>query len=301
MFSFLRYHKSPFLVLLRKIILSLIKKLFPNKYFFLIFKLRYFIKFLILSIYYFSPKKSLSKTFLYVGSDKYYNYRDLYDIVQYLLPKKKCKKILEIGIGGHDIPFGGGQSLRALNFFYSKANIFGMDINNKTFLDGGRIKTIIGDQSDQMQLNEVANTFGPFDLIIDDGSHFVSHQKKTFQTFFNSLNDNGIYICEDCSSSYVNSFEGDPNLSEEKNIIQYFSKFVHAVNSEYLAKEKLDTLNNFKMITKILFFKGAVLIQKNIKTNLVPLDYKIQTESLEEYNKRVSIKKNKKGFINIST
>jgi len=175
-----------------------------------------------------------------------------------------------------------------------------MDIINKAFLDGGKIKTIIGDQSDQVKLNEVANRFGPFDLIIDDGSHIVTHQKKTFMTLFNSLNDNGIYICEDCSSSYVNSFEGDPDLSEEKNIIQYFSKFVHAVNSESLAKEKLDSLNNFKMITKILFFKGAVLIQKKIKKNLVPLDYKIQKESLDEYNKRVSIKKNKKGFINLS-
>jgi hypothetical protein len=54
------------------------------------------------------------------------------------------------------------------------------------------------------------------------------------------------------------------------------------------------------MITTILFFKGAVLIQKNIKINLAPLDYKIQTESLEEYSKRVFVKKNKKGFINIS-
>ena len=78
----------------------------------------------------------------------------------------------------------------------------------------------------------------------------------------------------------------------------YFSKYIHAVNSDFLGKGKLDSLNEFKMISKILFFKEAVLIQKSTKKNLLPLDYKIQTESLDEYSKRVSIKKNKQGFIN---
>ena len=298
MLNLLRYHKSPFLIKLRQCLLSLIKKLFPNNYYFLIFKLRHFLQYLILSVYYFSPKKTLSKTFFYVGSDKYYNYRELYDIVQYLIPKKRAKKILEIGIGGHDIPFGGGQSLRALNFFYSEANIFGMDINDKTFLDGGRIKTIKADQSDEISLNKVAKEYGPFDLIIDDGSHFVSHQKITFQSLFHSLSDGGLYICEDCSSSYVLSHGGDPNLSDKNNMIEYFSKYIHAVNSDFLGKGKLDSLNEFKMISKILFFKEAVLIQKSTKKNLLPLDYKTQTESLDEYSKRVSIKKNKQGFIN---
>ena len=108
MLTFLRYNKSLFLIQLRKSVLLLIKKLFPQKYYFVIFRLRSFIQSLVLFIYYFFPKKNLARTFFYLGSDKYDNYKEMYDILQYLLPKKKVKKILEIGIGGHNIPFGGG-------------------------------------------------------------------------------------------------------------------------------------------------------------------------------------------------
>jgi hypothetical protein len=301
MFTFLRYHKSPFLILLRKTVLRYIKSLFPQKYYFVIFRLRSFIQSLILLIYFFYPKKKLSKTFYYVGSDKYYNYKELYEILQCLLPKKKAKKILEIGVGGHNIPFGGGQSLRALQFFYSNANILGLDIIDKSFLDSDRIKTIVGDQSDEIFLNKLGNEYGPFDLIIDDGSHFVSHQKKTFKNLFNYLNSEGIYICEDCSSSYLVSHEGDPYLSDEKNMFTYFSKLTHAANAEFLIKEKFDSLNNFKTISKVLFFKGAVLIHKNLKKDLVALDDSIAKETLEESNKKKEsfAQKDKSGFIKI--
>jgi hypothetical protein len=301
MFTFLKYHKSPFLIQLRKRVLTIIKILFPNNYYFVIFKLRSFFQSLILFIYYFYPQKKLSKTFYYLGSDKYYNYKELYDILQYLLPKKRVKKILEIGIGGHNIPFGGGQSLRALNFFYSNANIFGLDIIDKSFLDSGRIKTIVGDQSNETFLNKIGNEYGPFDLIIDDGSHFVSHQKKSFINLFNYLNFNGVYICEDCSTSYLVSGEGDPYLTEEKNMFTYFSKLVHSTNIEFLIKEKFDSLNNFKTISKILFFKGSVLIHKNLKKDFVPLDEKIAKETLEDSNKKkeLSARKDKSGFIKI--
>jgi demethylmacrocin O-methyltransferase len=301
MFTFLKYHKSPFLIKLRLTVLNSIKKLFPNNYFFIIFKLRSFFQSLVLFIYYFYPKKKLSKTFYYVGSDKYYNYKELYEILQYLLPKTKVKKILEIGVGGHNIPFGGGQSLRALQFFYSNANILGLDIIDKSFLDSGRIKTIAGDQSDEIFLNKLGNEYGPFDLIIDDGSHFVSHQKKTFKNLFNYLNSEGVYICEDCSTSYLVSGEGDPYLSEEKNMFTYFSKLTHAANVEFLIKEKFDLLNNFKTISKVLFFKGAVLIHKNLKKDLVAFDDRIARESLEDFNKKreFSAHKDKSGFIKI--
>jgi len=299
MLTFLRYNKSLFLIKLRKLVLLLIKKLFPHKYYFVIFRLRSFIQQLVLFICYFYLKKNLTKTFFYLGSDKYDNYKEMYDILQYLLPKRKVRKILEIGIGGHNIPFGGGHSLRALNFFYSEANIVGVDIIDKSFLDSGRIKTIVGDQSDEIFLNKIGNEYGPFDIIIDDGSHFVTHQKKSFKNLYNYLNFDGVYICEDCSTSYLVSGEGDPDLSEEKNMFTYFSKLTHATNVEFLIKEKFDLLNNFKTISKVLFFKGAVLIHKKLKKDLVAIDDKTARESLEEFNKKELSQKDKSGFMRI--
>ena len=79
----------------------------------------------------------------------------------------------------------------------------------------------------------------------------------------------------------------------------YFSKLTHATNVEFLIKEKFDILNNFKTISKVLFFKGAVLIHKKLKKDIVALDDRVARELLEEFNKKELSQKDKSGFIKI--
>ena len=88
-------------------------------------KIRFKIKILILNIFFFIynflPNRRLKNFFYFTKSDKCKNYSDLYDVVQELTNKKKVKKILEIGIGGHDLDYQGGASLLAMNFFFRKS------------------------------------------------------------------------------------------------------------------------------------------------------------------------------------
>ena len=57
---------------------------------------------------------------------------------------------------------------------------------------------LTGDQSDSDFCHQVIReTGGEFDIIIDDGSHRIEHQLKSFSLFFPTLTDHGIYVVED--------------------------------------------------------------------------------------------------------
>lgn len=61
----------------------------------------------------------------------------------------------------------------------------------------------IGSQADAVFLAEVTREFGPFDVILDDGSHICSHMIASFDhLFLSALSDNGIYIAEDTQTNY---------------------------------------------------------------------------------------------------
>jgi trans-aconitate methyltransferase len=99
--------------------------------------------------------------------------------------RHKPIKLLEIGI--HT-----GHSLALWKTYFDKAEITGIDIRkdriNKSLVRG--CKVIISDAT-------IQNNLGPFDIIIDDGSHRIEDQIKTFNIFFEKLNTNGLYIIED--------------------------------------------------------------------------------------------------------
>ena len=73
------------------------------------------------------------------------------------------------------------------NFKYKSENIkvFGIDINNQKKV----VKT----------LNKIfsENNFTQFDLIIDDGSHYLSDILISLKLFFKYVKNNGLYIIED--------------------------------------------------------------------------------------------------------
>ncbi|MGX7872042.1 hypothetical protein ACVDG5_003300 [Mesorhizobium sp. ORM6] len=64
-----------------------------------------------------------------------------------------------------------------------------------------RIRIEILDQSKVQDLDLLA-TKGPFDVIVDDGSHVWTHQILTFQKLIGTVTPGGFYIVEDLDTSY---------------------------------------------------------------------------------------------------
>jgi cephalosporin hydroxylase len=49
---------------------------------------------------------------------------------------------------------------------------------------------------------------GPFDIVIDDGSHVFEHQIASFEALFPLASSTAVYIVEDVHTSYLPDFGG---------------------------------------------------------------------------------------------
>lgn len=121
-----------------------------------------------------------------------HNYCEKYEFFLNKFRDKKVK-LLELGIFG-------GSSLSMWEKYFTQAKIFGVDIEPscRAYADD-RIDIIIGNLAEKETLNELA-ALKP-DIVIDDASHFWSHQIKALFTLFASLPHGGIYIIEDMETS----------------------------------------------------------------------------------------------------
>ena len=117
-------------------------------------------------------------------------------------------RLLEIGIGGYADPDAGGGSLRMWKNYFPRAIVYGMDIYDKTGVEESRIHTIVGSQADPELLTAFAEQNGPFDIIIDDGSHLNEHVLVSFQTLFPYVRPGGWYVVEDMQTSYWPQYGG---------------------------------------------------------------------------------------------
>jgi hypothetical protein len=109
-------------------------------------------------------------------------------------------KFLEIGV------YRGGSMALWRRYFHREATIVGIDIDPRCarYADpAAHIHIRIGDQSDPVFLSQVVNEFGPFDVIVDDGSHFTHHIIASFNELFDAgLRAGGTYLVEDLCSNY---------------------------------------------------------------------------------------------------
>jgi SAM-dependent methyltransferase len=110
-------------------------------------------------------------------------------------PGFKINKFLEIGVLN-------GGSLKMWEEYFPKAKIYGIDIKKKSRFNSKRITTIQADQSDRLHLYRIGKEFGNFDVILDDGGHYMSQQQISFAILFKFLKSNGIYIIEDLHTSF---------------------------------------------------------------------------------------------------
>jgi methyltransferase family protein len=113
-------------------------------------------------------------------------------------------RMLEIGVAR------GGSLQMWRRYLHPDSTIVGIDIDAKTQKfdhPSERVHVRIGSQTDTAFLQQVTDEFGPFDVILDDGSHMNSHIVTTFRYLFpHGLASGGVYIVEDLCTNYWTPF-----------------------------------------------------------------------------------------------
>jgi hypothetical protein len=159
------------------------------------------------------------------------------------LRRAQAQRILEIGVYQ-------GASLRLWKqYFDDPATVLvGIDIDPIcTQFDSPRenVHVRIGSQANAAFLDTVVRDFGPFDIIIDDGSHHSSHMIASFNHLFASaLKDDGIYLAEDLHANYWTPYRDTPRsfLDLCKELMELMhAHYTRATLAEWLRESESDS------------------------------------------------------------
>jgi hypothetical protein len=140
--------------------------------------------------------------------------------------RNKSLTFLEIGA------FKGGSLEMWQRYFGPLAKIVAIDINEKCQEhEQPGIYIRIGDQSDEMFLQSVIDEFGVPDIVLDDGSHQMSHIHASFQFLYPKLPKNGIYVVEDLHTAYWEEYGGGADKAD--SFVNRAKKFIDSLNADH--------------------------------------------------------------------
>ncbi len=173
-------------------------------------------------------------------------------------------RVLEIGIGGYHDPRSGGGSLRMWQQFFRRGTVFGLDVYEKT-VDVPRVHTLRGDQGNAEYLSDMAEEHGPFDIIVDDGSHLNEHVLTSFNALFPHLKDGGVYAIEDMETSYWPAWGGDaPDRATSATSIGFVKTLIDGLNHREFDGADPSYLD--ENIVSVHFYKSLAFIVKGANT-----------------------------------
>ena len=131
--------------------------------------------------------------------DKWHHYFDIYT-KHFEAYRNRPIRMLEIGV------FRGGSLRMWKEYFHPDSTIVGIDIDKSCKdheIADRKVFVRIGSQADPEFLAKVNEEFGPFDIILDDGSHKTHHQNISFGALFRpALVEGGCYMVEDVHTNY---------------------------------------------------------------------------------------------------
>jgi SAM-dependent methyltransferase len=161
---------------------------------------------------------------------------------------------LEIGCGE-----GGSLQLwkRYLGPF---AQIVGIDILDRAkAFEEDQIAVRIGDQGDISFLDSVLGEFGRPDVVLDDGSHMMSHMRQSFAHLYGRMSQTGVYMVEDLHAAYWAEFEG--GLRREGSFIELCKGLVDELNADH-ARGALAPTEFTRSTLSIHFYDSVAVFER---------------------------------------
>ena len=178
--------------------------------------------------------------------------------------RERPVKVLEIGVLD-------GASLRTWRDYFPNGSVIGVDINPIALEHASeRISIEIADQSSERDLRRVAS-LGPYDIVLDDGSHFWKDQILTFQILAPAVRPGGFYILEDLDTSYgqhIATYRGGISAAG------YLHKLCDWVvgHRQMFHDRKLDPhlRGIWPTIDYVVFKQGTALMQRRLTPRVFP-------------------------------
>lgn len=183
--------------------------------------------------------KSLDQLAIKYGTDKssqFHDYCKNYALYFEAMRKSKLT-LLELGYGGHEDPYKGGESCHMWHEYFPHAKICCIDNEPKLNIPLW-LRLFTGSQDDQSFLDSTVSIIGQPNIIIDDASHLSSLTIASFKILFPLLKAGGYYCIEDLHSSlhswYYGQTEANENPREGNTALNFFKTITDEVQADFM-------------------------------------------------------------------
>lgn len=218
---------------------------------------------------------------------KWVHYLDVYERELTRL-RPRPLSFLEIGV------FRGGSIPMWKSYFAEGSTLVFIDIDpdcKAHEIPGTHVR--IGSQADPDFLTEVAAEFGPFDVVLDDGSHINAHQIASYEALWPHLVDGGLYMVEDCHTSYWPGFGG--GYKAQGSFVEYAKDLLDTMHSWYTDDDAGFPFDpRAKALEGVRFYDSIVVIEKRERTE--PVSFVGKNKALTLSNKALKVRGRKSAF-----
>lgn len=161
---------------------------------------------------------------------------------------------LEIGCGK------GGSMQMWKRYLGPFAQIVGIDVNPdcKRF-EEEQIAIRIGDQKDETFLESLLAEFGPFDVVLDDGSHIMRDVLASFRYLYPRTAPDGLYMVEDLHTAYWEEYGG--GVGRQGSFIELSKSLVDELNADH-TRGQLPPTPFTKSTLSMHFYDSVVVFER---------------------------------------
>lgn len=165
---------------------------------------------------------------------------------------------IEIGCGL------GGSLQMWKRYFGPHARVIGIDINPECkHFEEDQIEVFIGPQQEAEFLQKVIDEVGTPDIIIDDGSHQMSHITASFRFLYPQMLKNGVYLVEDLHTAYWDDYEG--GLRKPSSFIELCKDLIDELNADH-TRGALPPTEFTRFTAGMHFYDSVVVFERGSHT-----------------------------------
>ncbi len=202
--------------------------------------------------------KSMDELARETGTDKAsdgHHYTQVYEALFRPLRSRPIT-LLEIGVWE-------SASLALWERYFTKATVVGIDLDlSRSRFQLERAIAIQGDATDPDRLHSLIDAHAPFDIVIDDGSHFAAHAQTSFHHLWPHMRPGGYYCIEDLHAYYW-------PRSNPPDAMQWLIELAHdcagrgVINNARLTDDEYARLNDAqKQIESVTFYRSLCIIRR---------------------------------------
>ena len=169
-------------------------------------------------------------------------------------------RVLEIGCDR-------GESLRMWTHYFRRGQLVRVDSKDKSLVTPPRVRAVHGAQDDTGFLASLAD-LGPFDVVIDDGSHLNHHVIASFAALFPHVRPGGRYVIEDIGASYWPGWGGSStDLGSPATTVGFVKTLLDGLNHQQLVRdgEYEPTLTD-RTVSGVCVHHNIAFVEKGLNT-----------------------------------